>query len=108
MDHLAKSEREKKVVLKMIQLYCLKVHGQRQLCDECQELLDYAYHRIDACPFVETKTFCSQCKVHCYSPQMRMKIKAVMRFSGPRLFFSHPWLLFRHMIDSRKSRGSKK
>ena len=36
---------------------------------------------------METKTFCSNCKVHCYKPEMRKKIRAVMRFSGPRMIF---------------------
>ncbi len=28
------------------------------------------------------KTFCANCKVHCYKPEMREKIRAVMRFFG--------------------------
>ena len=58
---------EKLLVSEMITLYCRKQHKtpKGQLCPACQELQDYALARIDKCPFMETKTFCSACKVHC-------------------------------------------
>ena len=37
---------------------------------------DYAWARSDHCPFMEAKTFCSNCKVHCYRPEMREQIRA--------------------------------
>lgn len=95
-----KRETEKKVVGEMIALYCKKNHGEKHLCPECQELYDYAVQRIDKCPFMETKTFCSNCKVHCYSKDYREKIRQVMRFSGPRMLFVHPIMAIRHLILS--------
>ena len=32
----------------------------------------------------EEKTFCSNCTVHCYRPEMRERIRTVMRYAGPR------------------------
>lgn len=101
-----KREREKKVVQEMIHIYCRSVHKHRGgLCPECQTLLDYAHHRSDVCPFMENKTFCSQCKVHCYSPQNREQIRRVMRFSGPRMLLHHPVLAVLHLIEERKDRS---
>ena len=71
---------------------------------ECAALLDYACQRSDRCPFMETKTFCSNCKVHCYRPEMRRKIREVMRFSGPRMLLVHPVLAVRHLIESRREK----
>ena len=69
-----KREREKRMVSEMIALYCRKRHGTKAgLCPECAELEAYARMRSDKCPFMETKTFCSNCKVHCYKPVMREK-----------------------------------
>ena len=100
-----KRQREKQVVQEMIQLYCRKKHGPKgTLCPSCQMLLDYAHQRSDHCPFMEQKTFCSNCKVHCYKPQMREKIRQVMRFSGPRMLFYHPVLALRHVWENRKER----
>ncbi len=97
-----KREREKKMVSLMIGLYCRKNHhGKGGLCEECKQLNEYACLRSDKCPFMETKTFCSNCRVHCYQPDMREKIKAVMRFSGPRMIFSHPIMAIRHLIESK-------
>lgn len=99
----SKREREKRTVALMIRLYCRKQHGMRGgLCPDCQALLDYASLRSDKCPFMETKTFCSNCRVHCYKPEMREKIRAVMRFSGPRMIFSHPVMAMRHVIESKR------
>ena len=57
---------------------------------------------MDSCPFMETKTFCSKCQVHCYKKDMREKIKEVMRFSGPRMLFHHPIIAIRHLIERKK------
>lgn len=101
----SKREREKRTVALMISIYCRKNHGTKQeLCPECQELHDYAVRRSDKCPFMETKTFCSNCRVHCYRPEMREKIRAVMRFSGPRMIFYHPIMAIRHVIESKKEK----
>lgn len=89
----------------MIRLYCKRKHGTKKgLCPECKELTEYAMMRSDKCPFMETKTFCSNCRVHCYKPQMREKIRNVMRFSGPRMIFSHPIMAIRHVIESKKEK----
>lgn len=100
-----KRRREKETVALMIGIYCRKKHGTKKgLCPRCRELLDYAAARSDRCPFMETKTFCSNCKVHCYRPDMRARIKEVMRFSGPRMIFYHPGMAPRHMIESMKEK----
>ena len=100
-----KREREKRTVSLMIRIYCKKKHGTRKgLCPECEALDAYARMRSDKCPFMETKTFCSNCKVHCYKADMREKIRAVMRFSGPRMIFSHPIMAIRHVIESKKEK----
>lgn len=102
MDVQTKREREKEVVSLMISLYCRKNHGSKTLCPACAELERYARTRSDRCPFMETKTFCANCKVHCYKPDMREKIREVMRFSGPRMLLYHPIMAIRHGIESRK------
>lgn len=100
-----KRQREKAMVSQMIALYCRKNHHtKRELCDECRELSEYAILRSDKCPFMETKTFCSNCKVHCYKPEMREKIRQVMRFSGPRMIFHHPVTAVRHVIETKKEK----
>ena len=101
----SKREREKRTVSLMIRIYCKKKHGTRKgLCPECEAHDAYARMRCDKCPFMETKTFCSNCKVHCYKADMREKIRAVMRFSGPRMIFSHPIMAIRHVIESKKEK----
>lgn len=101
----SKRQREKDTVALMIRLYCRKNHGAKEtLCPECLALLEYATARSDKCPFMETKTFCSNCKVHCYKPDMRTKIKEVMRFSGPRMMMYHPIMAVRHVIESKKEK----
>ena len=92
-----KRDREKKVISEMVKLYC-----KRELCDECKEVLNYSLKRIDNCKFMETKTFCSNCKAPCYSPKMKEKVKQIMKFSGPRILFHHPLLVISHMLSRFK------
>lgn len=105
MNAEKKREREKKTVSLMIRLYCRKKHHSAgKLCPDCRALSEYAAQRSDRCPFMETKTFCSNCKVHCYKPEMRERIREVMRFSGPRMILYHPVMAVRHVIESRKEK----
>lgn len=105
MDIQTRREREKQTVSYMIALYCRKKHGRRDgLCSDCAALDAYARQRSDKCPFMETKTFCSNCRVHCYRPEMRDQIRTVMRFSGSRMLFVHPVMAVRHVIESKKEK----
>ena len=101
-----KREKEKQMVSQMIHLYCKKQHGTKHsLCPECARLDSYAKERSDKCPFMETKTFCSNCKIHCYKPEMREKIRQVMRFSGPRMIFYDPVAAISHIIETKKEKN---
>ncbi len=101
-----KREREKQIVAGMIRLYCRKKHHTRgALCPDCAALADYAAQRSDHCPFMETKTFCSNCKVHCYRPEMREKIREVMRFAGPWMLLYHPMMAIRHLMETKREQG---
>lgn len=48
------------------------------------------------------KHFCANCRVHCYKPEMRERIKTVMHFSGPRMLLYYPLATIRHLIESIK------
>ena len=105
----AKRQREKRMVQEMVALYCRKKHGgQKRLCPECAALAEYAGQRSDRCPFMETKTFCSACKVHCYSKEMQEKIKEVMKYAGPRMLFYHPLQALDHMWVTMKGKMKKR
>jgi hypothetical protein len=95
--------REKNTIEKMIGIYCHHQHKTNGvLCPECVAFLEYAKKRLDKCPFQERKTTCVNCRIHCYKPDMREKIKDVMRFSGPRMTYCHPILALFHALDGLK------
>lgn len=98
--------KEKEIIEIMIKKYCHKKHRTKKdnLCEECNELLEYSLFRLEKCPFKRNKKFCNFCKVHCYNKDMREKIKKVMRYSGPRLIFSHPIFVFKHLIQKIKQK----
>lgn len=96
---LNRIEKEKNIVEAMVKLYCRKNHGYKnELCKECSEILKYAHTRLKYCKFGNEKTSCSKCTIHCYKPEMKLKIKEVMKFSGPRLLFYHPYEFIRHIF----------
>ena len=114
---------EAELVSQMIALWCRAHHdgaepaaGAAQvklnrraicLCPACAELRDYARARIERCPRMETKTFCSACPTHCYRPEMRERIREVMRWSGPRMLLHRPVPAIRHAITTIRSRKAK-
>lgn len=95
--------REKKTVAKMIEIFCRGHHQTSDgLCPECADLQSYALCRLDRCPFGEKKSACNDCPIHCYRPEMRQRIRDVMRYAGPRMLLRHPVLAIRHQLDSAK------
>ncbi len=107
-DLQSKREYEKEIVSDMISLYCRKNHKSKEnLCEDCANLKYYALNRIEKCPFMENKTFCSSCKVHCYREDMRQKIKLVMKYSGPRMLFYHPITAIHHLIETIKEKNKE-
>ena len=74
----------------MVRLYCRKQEGNDCLCEECRALLEYAHARLEHCPFGERKTSCKHCKIHCYKPGMRQKMRQLSRDPDARVLFEHP------------------
>lgn len=91
---------EKKTLTAMIELYCRKKHHRYSLCEDCEELNSYALKKLETCPHGNEKSVCSQCTTHCYKPEMRVKIRMVMRFSGPRMLLNHPLMALEHLLKS--------
>ena len=106
--------REQRTIEVMVRLYCRAHHGHAaaaarssrrrpaahpSLCPSCAALLHYSNRRIEKCRFGARKPVCASCTVHCFRPEMRDEIRTVMRYSGPRMMFRHPYLAVRHLLD---------
>lgn len=94
---MSRIEWEKRTIAQMVGLYCRHKEGNRTLCPDCAELLDYARTRLSKCRFGDGKSSCRKCPVHCYSPDMKERIRVVMRYSGPRMMIYHPIAAVRHL-----------
>ena len=96
---MTKIDREKRIVSKMIALYCRKKLGAKELPEEYKALEVYAHKRLDGCKFQEAKPACKRCPIHCYKPDMREKIRYVMRWAGPRMIIYDPIAAIRHLLN---------
>ena len=92
-------DNEKRIVQKMIELYCRKKLGQAELPAEYRELIEYATMRLDRCKFAEQKPACKHCPIHCYKPAMREKIREIMRWAGPRMIIYDPIAAIKHLLN---------
>ena len=92
---------DKKISKWMIEFYCRKNHKCRELCTDCSSLYDYVLQRNNKCPFGTNKPVCSNCLIHCYNPQMRERIKTVMRFSGPAILFRKPVTGIKYLLKKK-------
>ena len=112
MEHTRNIERRRaleiKTVSQMIALYCAGAHADEPrsatarcgepVCPACAELDAYAAKRTERCRKMHAKTSCEQCENHCYAPEMRERIRAVMRYAGPRMLSKHPVAAIRHLL----------
>lgn len=100
--------REKKTISQMIAMHCAGNHDANlrteqafcgdPVCPECAKLDAYAVLRTERCRKMDIKTSCDECSNHCYAPEMRERIRAAMRYSGPRMLTKHPIAAVRHML----------
>ncbi|MHC4415575.1 MAG: nitrous oxide-stimulated promoter family protein [Planctomycetota bacterium] len=99
-DGSRRIQREKRTVSIMIEMYCRARHDGHLggLCHGCARLHDYAMERIEKCPFCLAKPTCANCPIHCYKPDMRERVRKVMRYSGPRMLKRHPVLALLHKL----------
>lgn len=100
--------REAATMHAMINLYCRDHHGSQDdvLCLKCLELKEYANQRLARCPYKGNKPTCANCPIHCYQPEMRQRVREMMRYAGPRMLLRHPWLTILHLLDGlRKPRS---
>lgn len=78
-------DREKRTISQMVALYCADNH-------------DAAALRTERCRKMDVKTSCDECEHHCYKPEERERIRAVMRYAGPRMLKKHPLAAIRHLL----------
>jgi hypothetical protein len=76
-------EKDKVILQRFIFVYCREKHRppEGQMCESCKELWEYAFSRLEKCPF-DPKPKRKDCKVHCYKDDYRQRIRGVMKFSG--------------------------
>lgn len=55
-----------------------------EVCETCRKLLQHALVVRMRCPH-DPKPTCKNCPTHCYAPEYRAQIRAVMRYAGIRL-----------------------
>lgn len=98
-----KEVRDLKVLLQFTAVYCREQHVSDRaavstaetelqnlplrrypVCSACRNFLLYALERRLRCPLAE-KPLCKHCRVHCYKPEYRQKVREIMRFSGQYL-----------------------
>lgn len=101
-------DREEKTISQMVALYCAGNHEPASrtetavcgeaVCPECAQLDEYAALRTRRCRKMHEKTSCDACENHCYKPEMRERIRQVMRYSGPRMMTKHPIAAIRHLL----------
>ena len=97
--------REVRTFEAMLALFCRDRHGggRGALCAECDELGAYARERLARCPYGPGKPACNLCPIHCYRPEMRERVREMMRHAGPRMLLHRPVLaLFHLLLDARR------
>src|SRR5512133_3904857 len=104
MEQLTKQQlKDLKILASFIHLYCSSHHDRKEgeltpipeqlssrgnsivaLCPDCTALLEHGIRKRGLCP-LDPKPSCRKCRIHCYSPEYRQKIRAIMVFSGRKM-----------------------
>lgn len=102
--------REHHTIDAMMRIYCHAHHGTNKdaLCESCTELIEYAHLRLLKCRYQQKKPTCGNCPANCYKPSMEARMMDVMRYSGPRMTYRHPYYALMHLIDSLRKAPPRK
>jgi hypothetical protein len=104
MEQLTKQQlKDLKILASFIVLYCSDHHDRKEgeltpipeqlrsrsgssaaLCPECTALLEHGIRKRGLCP-LEPKPSCRKCRIHCYSPEYRRRIREIMAYSGRKM-----------------------
>ena len=104
VDVDGKMNRELRMLARFIQIYCNDLHADQErqpatlsthdvrgiagrdivVCPSCVKLLQHAFIKRAHCP-MDPKPSCKKCPRHCYAPEYRQGIRAVMRHSGRKM-----------------------
>ena len=105
-------DREKRTISQMVALYCADNHDAaartetahcgEAVCPGCASIDAYAVLRTERCRKMDVKTSCDECEHHCYKPEERERIRAVMRYAGPRMLKKHPLAAIRHLLGKSR------
>ena len=117
--HKMTIEDEMRLVDSMIDLYAAAHRHDPSKSDsklieaavpDAEALKAYTHKRIEQCRYrgKQEKPFCNVCPVHCYKPEMRQQIRAVMRYRGPRMLFRPPILSLLHLIGTIRAKKKKR
>ena len=100
MDTLIKGQKSDiRLIGKFVEVYCAGKHGaieraalslpdglgERHLCSECTAFMSYAVVRRMKCPLEAEKPSCKHCRINCYAPLQREKVREIMSYSGRTL-----------------------
>jgi hypothetical protein len=100
METLSKLQKQDiRLIGKFVEVYCNGKHqpreklpfnlpenlGERQLCDECADFMEYSVARRLKCPLEVEKPSCKHCRIHCYAPKQREKIREIMSYAGKKM-----------------------
>ncbi len=88
-----------KLIGRFVEVYCAGHHsttgwgsfplpaqlGELRICSECARIMEYAVNKRLKCPLENEKPSCKRCRIHCYAPAEREKIREIMAYSGRRM-----------------------
>lgn len=102
-------QKERMLFERMAKLYCKgqRHNSQGTLCTPCADMVSYAMERMAHCPHGTTKPFCSHCAIHCFRPEFRIQVKAMMRYSGPRMLLHAPKAALQHFFETLQEKKNR-
>ncbi len=96
---MGKTDKDKQTIKYMVELYCKHKLKMNEISDEYNQLIEYAFARLEHCKYGENKPACKNCPTHCYKQEMRSKMRIVMKWAGPRMLLYSPLAAIRHLLN---------
>lgn len=99
-------DQEKETLREMVTLYCRYRLKAKSMPESYEQLVDYAFRRLERCRWGTKKPNCHQCKIHCYAPDKRKQMREIMKWTGPKMIIYAPMKAMRYLINSMRPNPS--
>ena len=107
-DRARRIDKDRRTLEAIGRIYCAAHHDSlfkdsAGLCGSCRQTVERTLERTVSCPFGHEGN-CQDCDIQCQRGEDQRRIREIMRYSAPRMAFTHPLMTIDYLRKKARKR----